>query len=98
MANAVANATAEHILKHKHGSSGYLVLAREAKHYQCLDEDNRPSCSVRRRSPEAVTRCKKGSRTGARTHAGDLIAVKIKHIGASARMLISRTEEQEATP
>lgn len=98
MANAVANATAEHILKHKHGSSGYLVLAREAKHYQCLDDDNKLSCGIRHRSPEAMTSCKKGSRTGARTHAGDLIAVKIKHIGASARTLISRTEEQEATP
>lgn len=30
-----------------------------------------------------MTRCKKSVRTGARTEAGDLIAVKIKHIGAS---------------
>lgn len=79
----MANATPQHILKHGHGPTGYLMLAREAKHYQCLDDDNKPSCSVRHRSPEAMNRCKKGSRTGTRTNAGDLIAVRTKHIGAS---------------
>lgn len=59
------------------------MLSREAKHYQCLDDDNKPSCGIRHQSSEAMTRCKRGSRAGARTKAGDLVAVRIKHIGAS---------------
>ncbi len=62
--------------------SGYLALSGRVKHYQCVDDD-KPCCSVKHRSPGGLMNCKNGRGMAARVEDGGLVAIRIKHIGAS---------------